>query len=486
MFGDALPHSTCMTPQFRSDGPRLGGAAAGLTVGISISRTAVTEHQAEARGRLRSRRALVTSLTNLVAKVITVATSFATVPLTLHYLGDERFGLWMTISSLTALFAFADLGLGNGLLNGVAEANGRDGAVAVRRLLASATAMLSGIALALLVTLLPAILFFDWSSFFGLSDPRAVQELTPALLVFMVCFLFNIVASVVQRTQLGLQMGFLNGIANAVGSVMGLAAVLLAIHVSAGLPWLVAGLLGGPLLALVASGWWLLARQRRDLIPRLGDIAAPTMARLARLGGLFFGLQIASALAFASDNLVGARFAGAAAVGEFAIATKLFSVVSVVVPIFLGPLWPAYSEAIARGDMVWVRRALVRSSCLAGMFAALGALMVLILFAPLCEWWLQRQLAVSTTLLWGLASWVLISAIGTGISMLLNGAHVVREQAMIAGVFAFVCLTGKVFFIQHYGLEALPWTTSVTYILVVLVPYFLLLPGILRRLSSVR
>jgi O-antigen/teichoic acid export membrane protein len=486
MFGDALPHSTCMTPQFRSDGPRVGGAAAGLTVGISISRTAVTEHQAEARGRLRSRRALVTSLTNLVAKVITVATSFATVPLTLHYLGDERFGLWMTISSLTALLAFADLGLGNGLLNGVAAANGRGDPVAARCLIGSGLAMFTGIAIALLLALVPAILLFDLSTLFGLVDPRATQELTPALLVFTVCFLLNIVAGIVQRVQLGLQMGFLNGIASAVGSVIGLAAVLLAIHLSASLPWLIAGLLGGPLLALVVSGWWLFARLRRDLIPRHGDVDAPTMARLARLGGLFFVLQIASALAYASDNLVGARFAGAAAVGEFAIASKIFSVVAVVVPIFLGPLWPAYGEAIARGDLAWVRRTLVRSTCLAGLIAGLCALVLIAFFSPLTEWWLHRLPAVSASLLWGLASWAVINAVGTGIAMFLNGAHIVWEQAVIAGVFALICFGGKVLYVQHYGLEALPWTTSVTYTLVVLIPYFLLLPGILRRISAAR
>ena len=446
----------------------------------------MSEHGGAARGRLRDRRALVTSFANLAAKVVTLATSFATVPLTLHYLGNERFGLWMTISSLTALLAFADLGLGNGLLNAISDASGREDSTAIRRVIASAGAMLSGIALLLLLTLVPTILLVNWSDLFGLTDSAAISELTPALLVFVACFVSNIVAGVIGRTQLGLQMGFLNGIAAAIGSLIGLAAVLLAIYLGAGLPWLIAGLLGGPLLALIGSGVWLFVHLRPDLIPRCDDVESATMVRLARLGGLFFVLQMASALAFASDNLIGARYAGAAAVGEFAIATKLFSVVVILVPMFLGPLWPAYGEAISRGDITWVRRTLMRSTCLAAVLAGAGAMALLAMFGPLTELWLQRQPAVSSTLLVGLAAWSLINALGTSIAMFLNGAHVVWEQTVIAVVFAGVCLAAKLYFVGRHGLDAIPWATSITYTLVVLVPYGLLLPGILRRLSTAR
>ncbi|WP_395703423.1 lipopolysaccharide biosynthesis protein [Aquabacterium sp.] len=444
----------------------------------------LSEREAIERGRRRDRRALLTAAANMAAKLVTVATSFATIPLTLHYLGSERFGLWMTISSLSALLAFADLGLGNGLLNAMAEASGRDDTLAMRRALASAAALLSGLALLLLALLLPAIHFFDWAAVFGLHEAQAVAELKPALQVFALCFALNILAGVVQRAQLGLQLGFLNGMANAAGAVLGLLAVLLVIGQGGGLPWLVAALLGGPLLATAASGVWLLAR-RPALRPRRADVQQAVMQRLLRLGGLFLLLQITTALAYASDNLLGARFVGAAAVGDFAIAVKLFSVITILVPILLGPLWPAYAEAIARGDLAWVRRTLRRSTVLAGLLAALGSLLLLLAFAPLTQWWLQRQPAVPPLLLWGLALWMVVSALGTGLAMFMNGAHVVAEQAVIATVFALCCLGGKWFVLLHQqGLQALPWVTALSYLALVMLPSLLLLPRILRRLPG--
>lgn len=82
--------------------------------------------QCDTRGSERNRRAALTGVAATVARFVQISTSLITVPLTLRYLGNERFGLWMTISSVLAMAAFADFGIGNGVLNTVAKAFGRD------------------------------------------------------------------------------------------------------------------------------------------------------------------------------------------------------------------------------------------------------------------------------------------------------------------------------------------------------------------------
>src|SRR4051794_26485261 len=77
----------------------------------------------QARSRERFRRIGLTTIASLGARSIAFATGFVTVPLTLHYLGPERYGMWATLSSVIAMAAFADLGLGNGLLNALSAAH---------------------------------------------------------------------------------------------------------------------------------------------------------------------------------------------------------------------------------------------------------------------------------------------------------------------------------------------------------------------------
>ena len=50
-------------------------------------------------GRDRYRRAASTAVMNMVAQIIQVATGLISVPLALDYVGPERFGLWMTLST---------------------------------------------------------------------------------------------------------------------------------------------------------------------------------------------------------------------------------------------------------------------------------------------------------------------------------------------------------------------------------------------------
>ena len=80
----------------------------------------------DGRSKERYRRVVLTAGSSFVSKGVTILTGLISVPLTVHYLGAERYGLWMTISSTIAFLTFADLGLGNGLLNAVSKANGLD------------------------------------------------------------------------------------------------------------------------------------------------------------------------------------------------------------------------------------------------------------------------------------------------------------------------------------------------------------------------
>jgi hypothetical protein len=74
------------------------------------------------RGFERYRRVGITASSSFVAKALNILISFLSVPLTIHYLGSERYGVWLTISSLLTWMALTDFGLsGNALVNVLAD-----------------------------------------------------------------------------------------------------------------------------------------------------------------------------------------------------------------------------------------------------------------------------------------------------------------------------------------------------------------------------
>jgi O-antigen/teichoic acid export membrane protein len=422
------------------------------------------------RAHERLRRAALSSLAALGGKTVTVLTTLVSVPLTLGYLGQDRFGLWMTISSAIAMLAFADLGIGNGLINAISEAHGKNDLTMAQRSVSSAFFLLGGISVALSIVFALTYPLVNWASIFRVSTALARTESGPTMLVFAGCFFAQIPVGIIVRIQVGYQEGFISNLWSALGSLLGLAGVLLATALHGGLPWLVFAMSGGPVVAGVANGIVLLGWQRPSIRPRWVYVTRQGVMRLLQLGGLFLALQIAMSLAYSSDNMVAAQVFGSATVTSYAVPMRLFSIAPMLMGMLQAPLWPAYGEAIARGDTIWVRRTLVRA--LVGTFASAAAVTLpLVLGGPwIIHMWVGDQVRTSMLLLTGMGIWAILSSTGTALGMYLNGANVLRFQVVTSLLMAVAALVLKVFLARAIGVAGIIWGTVIAYAIFVVIP----------------
>ena len=430
----------------------------------------------EGRAAERHRRVALTAAASALAKVVSVGTALISVPLTLHYLGVERFGVWMTISSLIAMLAFADFGIANGVLSAVAEAHGRNDRAALQRIVSSGFFMLTAIAAGLLVLFAVAYAHVSWHAVFNVQSELARAEAGPALAVFVACFACAIPLAVVQRVQMGLQQGFLASLWQCIGSLCALGGVLLAIRLQGGLPWLVLALGGAPLLAGLLNSLHFYLRSRPDLRPRLALFGAADAKRLARSGALFFVLQVTVAVAYTSDSIVIAQLLGASAVAEYAVPEKLFGLITLAMSMVLAPLWPAYGEAIARRDSAWVQQTLKRSLVTALGLSIVAAVGLLFMAPALLRLWVGAAIEPPLGLLAALAVWKVVEAGGNALAMFLNGAHVIGMQVAVALATAIAAIGLKVLLIPHWGISGAVWATVIAYVMMAALPYAVLVP----------
>lgn len=428
-------------------------------------------------------RAALTGVTGIVARVVQVGASLITIPLTIHYLGNERFGLWMTISSVLAMANFADFGIGNGVLNTVADASGKNDYARIRGAISSGFAVLSAIGLLLLVAFALSFAWVNWADLFRVASSQARSETAPALLVFALCFALNIPLDLVQRVQLGLQQGFRMYVWQVCGSVTGLGGVIIGIRLHASLPVLVAALAGAPVIATAFNNFHFFVISRPDLRPQIRGVSNQAISQILSFGTLFFILQLVAAIAFSSDNVIIARTLGAASVPEYSIPQRMFSLVSMMVIMMVTPLWPAYGEAISRGDVSWVRRTLGRSLLLVLGFASIGSGVTLLIAHRVLSWWIGPQISTPFLLLLGLALWTIVDSCGNTLAMFLNGASIMRFQIVIASIFGITCVATKIYVTKRYGIVAVPWATLVTYCSIVAVSCAIYVPGALRHLQ---
>jgi O-antigen/teichoic acid export membrane protein len=417
-----------------------------------------------------------------MARVIGLLASLVTVPLTYSYLGAERYGLWMVLISIIAAMGFADLGIGNGLINAISEAYGKDDPRLAREYLTSALVMLLGIAVFFSVVAAAGYPFMPWVRIFNVKSASVAVEGARAFLVLFAWFVVSIPMGVVTRAQAGLQQGYIPQMVGALGSVLSLLTLLAVIALHGNLAWLVFASTAGTIVANVINGW-VLFRAYPWLLPAWHAFRAQSAGKIFRLGLMFFVLQCAVSLAYTSDNIVIAQVLGAAAVAVYAVPQKLFSFVSMVVSMAINPLWPAYGEAIARGDVNWVRRVFWGS-----LWLVLAITVPLCSLLALCGPWILaaffgKSLHAPLPLLIVLAVWGVVSAVSVVTSILLNGAGVLKMQTVIAVVASLSNLALSIFLTRRLGVMGVCLGSIITQLLIALPLYGLVIRNLLKELA---
>lgn len=433
------------------------------------------------RARERHARIALSAGASLLAKAFSVGAALITVPLTLHYLGSERYGMWMTMSSLVAMLSFADLGIGNGVLSAVATAYGRDDRGAILEIVSSGFFTLTAIGVGILCLFALAYPFVPWFKLFNVESAQARAEAGPALAMLVACFALGIPAGIVQRTQMGLQRGFMASLWQCASSLCTLIALLVAIRFEVKLPWLVLAFAGTPHLAALANGLLFFGRLEPDIAPSRTAVSREAALRVTQTGMLFFALQIFVGVSFTSDNIVIAQLLGAGSVTDYSVPASMFNVITMLLSMALMPLWPSYGEAIARGDRVWVRKTFKRSVLISVCLAGLASFCLVLLGPTLLALWVGHVIDPPFLLLIGFGVWKVIEAGGNAFAMFLNGARIVRAQ-IVAGIATAACaIVLKIVLVGEVGVAGAVWATIISYLLFTALPLGLMAPRFLRQ-----
>lgn len=423
----------------------------------------------EGRSKERYRRIALTSVTAIAAKGIGVLTSLVSVPLTIDYLGVERYGLWMTLSSVIALLGFADLGIGNGLLNAVAEADGKDDRDAACRYVSSAFFILLGIAIFLLVLLISVYSFIPWQRVYNVTSDLAVRESGPATAFLIIIFIINVPLGIVQRVQIGYQEGVRNHVWAIAGSLVGFGGLLVVVYLKAGLPWLVLAVSGGPVVVMLINWFKEFTWLRPWLFPHWSAFDWETGRKIVSTGIVFLILQIFATIGNSSDNLVIAQVLGSSAVTVYAVVQKLF-MATLIAQYFLQPLWPAFAEAMARHDLRWVRRTLNRALVLSLGLGILTGLPLMIFGKRIVSMLAGHDIVPSTVLLLGFALLGLIYCVIGSISIYLNSGSLVSKQIPFFGLATVSALALKIIGAHYWQIEGVVWGTIAAYGIFYVIP----------------
>ena len=370
------------------------------------------------------------------------------VPITLNYVDNETYGIWLTLSSMVAWFSFFDIGLNQGLRNRLAEAFAHEDMVLGKKYVSTTYALLTLIFIPLMVILLLIIPHIDWSRLLNIEvgDPKGFVS---AVAIIITYFSLNFILSTINVVMLADQRPADAALRSLIQQLVSILIIYILTRTTQGdLIKLCLGLCIAPLLVVGLFNLTLFSKRYKAIAPRLKEVDFKTVPDLMKLGIQFFIIQIAAIIQFQMVNFLIIRYFGPDDVTEYNIAYKYFGILMMVWGIFTAPLWTAVTDAIARKDYDWVRKAKDRYLKLFGLMALVAPLM-LVLSHPVYHIWVGDKVSVGFWLSFWVMLYNMVFMYGTIYVDLLNGAGELKVQAIAS------CISPLVFLGVAYGLYKL-------------------------------
>lgn len=418
----------------------------------------------------RLARMLHGSASGIIGRGLGLLISLITVPITVRYLGKLEFGIWTTISTSIAMLSVLDLGIANTLTNLISEAyalNDREKAQQYY-----ATAFWATIILAALLAPFSFLVWHSasWPVIFHLPSSEITRQARSAVGLCGIFFLISLPLNLANKILGGYQQIHLLNYFAMASSLVGIAALLAVVHFKGGLVALAAASWCTTLLGSFSLNVWLSWRLKPWIRPDPRKIR-PALGRLLfGQGFLFLLLQLSGIVVFNSDNLVITHYLGAAEVTPYSIAWRLINYASLLQALLVPTLWPAFSEAYSKGDLLWVRKTFARVNRLSLQAVGIAAILLAIIGRPLIRIWAGSAAVPPLSILWLMAGFAFVSAATTNQAVLLTATGRLRMEAAAAVGAAFVNLLASLVLVQRIGAAGVIFSTLASFLLCMLLP----------------
>jgi O-antigen/teichoic acid export membrane protein len=285
---------------------------------------------------------------------VNVVTGFILSPFIVHHLGDEAFGLWILIFSVTGYYGLFDLGIRSSIVRYVAKYSATGEHDELNRLVNTAMFSYSAIgAVAMSITLVAAYFV------------NSIFKIEPEFVTTARWLLVMVGASVSLGFPLGVFSGILEGLqrfyvlnfTNIASTILRTVLIVVALQHGGGLLSVAFITVVLPLINQMVNATVAFRHLRLRINPQF--VNRTSLKLIAGYSGTTFLIIVGGRLRFKTDAMVIGTFVGASAITFFTIGSRLVDYSSEVVSSLAQIFIPMSSQSQAKGDLDGLRKILV-------------------------------------------------------------------------------------------------------------------------------
>lgn len=403
-----------------------------------------------------------------ILKLLSLLSSLLVVPVTIGYLDNEVYGVWLTITSVMFWINTMDIGLGNGMRNYLAEALSKGNYALGRRYISTTLLLLSLLAMTMGIIALVPFASIDFNHFFN-TQALSNQGLRDALGIAVAFTLLHFVVKNIGMVFVAMQKYALNDLLSVMGNLLALGIVYLCTkYTTPSLLYVVLAYTATPAAIYLLAAIPLYA-QYPQLRPSLHSFDRSLSKQIVGKGLGFFLIQMSSCLViFGAGNLFITQYCGPQAVTTYNVAYKYFNLLVIAYTIVLAPMWNAYTDAYVKGDMAWIGTNFGRALKLWALtlVGGVGMLMLAQLFYHL---WVGDKVEVPFSISLCTLGYVSMFNLNNCVTYLLNGLNKIRVQIITSLVFTALYVLAVMLMGGSLGVEGIVGCMATSYALMALV-----------------
>ena len=313
------------------------------------------------KGHERSQKIKKNIAGTFIIKFGSIAAGLILIPMTINYVNQVRYGIFLTLSSIINWFNFFDIGLGNGLKNKLAQKLALNDIKNAQQYVSTTYFILFLISCLIFLIFLVINHFLQWNRILNVDNTYA-KELTNLTIIVFGFFCIQFITQLINPVLMAMQKPAFVSLINFFGQLLALIIIfiLTKITITGNLLYITLAIIGCPIFVQLIASIWLYASRFKHLAPSIKNINLKLSKDLYQIGGKFFIIQVGAIVLYQTDNIVISQVLGPQEVTPFNAAYKIFSVILMVFVIIATPFWSALTEAYTKKDFSWIKHVFSR------------------------------------------------------------------------------------------------------------------------------
>ncbi|MBN1181856.1 MAG: oligosaccharide flippase family protein [Bacteroidales bacterium] len=381
-----------------------------------------------------------------VIKFLSILISIIYVPIVLGYLDQEKYGIWITLTTIVGWIQLLELGMGGGLRNKLAEALALKQYQKGRVFISTTYVLVGGIFLITLVVFYLINPLLNWNKILNttLISSSELHTLSNIVVTFIILGIILRPATIVYTAH---GRTSVSGVVQLIISLTNLLLIwLVSFFSTKGNIILLATILTGvPVLVYIVFSAYTFFFKYPDLRPSFKLIQIKESEGLVRLSMQFFVVTLTATIVYSSVPFVITQLFSPNEVAVYSIANSIFNLPIMLIGLITTPVLPLVTQAFARQDLSWIR-SMLRKMNVFSLVLVVGTIIMIIISPIIYRIWIGTKLSVPFGLSVTVGIYAIINILTTPFSTFINGVGKVRILTILAPLGITIYLGSAILF----------------------------------------